>query len=130
MKSRRLVAAIFALVVLAATLVHDAIEPSLLSHPRPLYVLLGAAVVAVALLALAPRVHSLVVALGAGLAAGGALATLVSGLAFEDGVPNPLMRGGIAFNVADVAIAVGVAFLVAGALVHAWTNRAHLRERV
>jgi lipoprotein signal peptidase len=116
-------------VVLAATLIDDLIVSSRLSHPRPLVVLLGAGVLAAALVMLAPRVHSLVVTLGAGVAAGGALATLVAGLAFEDGVPNPLMRGGIAFNLADVAIALGVALLVAGALVHAWTNRAHLRER-
>ena len=127
---RRTAAAAAALVVLAATLVHDAIVPSRLSHPRPLVVLLGAGVLAAALLALAPRVQSLTVALGAGVAAGGALATLVSGLAFSDGVPNPLVHGGIAFNLADVAIAVGDALLVSGALVHAWTNRARLREPV
>jgi len=130
MQARRRTAAAAALVVLAATLVHDAIVPSRLSHPRPLVVLVVAGVLAVALLTLAPRVRSLAVALGAGVAAGGALATLVSGLAFSDGVPNPLVRGGIAFNLADVAIAVGDALLVSGALVRAWTNRARLREPI
>jgi len=41
-----------------------------------------------------------------------------------------LVRGGIAFNLADVAIAVGDALLVSGALVRAWTNRARLREPI
>jgi len=130
MRTRRRTAAAAALVVLAATLVHDAIVPSRLSHPRPLVLLVGAGVLAAGLLTLAPRVRSLAVALGAGVAAGGALATLVAGLAFADGVPNPFAQGGIAFNLADVAIAVGDVLLVSGALVHAWTNRARLREPV
>src|SRR6266516_863399 len=130
MQARRTAAAAAAVVVLAATVVHDAIVPSRLSHPRPLVLLVGAGVLAVALLTLAPRVRSLAITLGAGVAAGGALAMLVSGLAFSDGVPNPIVRDGIAFNLADVAIAVGDALLVSGALVHAWTNRAGLREPI
>jgi hypothetical protein len=128
LRARRRTATGAALVVVAATLVHDAIMPSRLSHPRPLAVLLAAFVVAAALLTLAPRVRSLAVALGAGVTAGGALATLVAGLAWSDGVPNPLVRGGIAVNLADVAIAAGDALLVSAALVHAWTHRARLRE--
>jgi hypothetical protein len=119
-----------AALVLTATLAHDAIAPSRLSHPRPPLVLIGAGVLAAGLLALAPRLGSLVVSLGAGIAAGGALATLVSGVVWVGGVPNPLLRGGIAFNAADVAIAVGDALLLGGALFHAWTNRARLREPV
>jgi lipoprotein signal peptidase len=45
-------------------------------------------------------------------------------------VPDPLVRGGIAFNLADVAIAAGDALLLAAALQHAWTNRTRLREPV
>ena len=86
--------------------------------------------VAVALLVLAPRIRSGVVALGAGVAAGGALATLVSGFAWTGGVPDPLVRGGVAFNVADIAIAVGDALLVVGVCVHAWVNRARLTQPV
>ena len=130
MHARRRIAAAAALAVLAATLVHDAVASSRVSHPRSLVVLIAAGALAAALLALAPRVRSPAVALGAGVAAGGALATLVSGLAFPDGVPNPLVGGGVAFNLADVAIAVGDALLVSGALAHAWTNRARLREPV
>jgi lipoprotein signal peptidase len=81
------------------------------------------------LLLLAPRVPSLGVALGAGIAAGGALGTLVSGFAW-DGVPDPFVHGSIAFNVSDVAIAFGDALLVGAVLLHAWTHRHELRQPV
>jgi lipoprotein signal peptidase len=119
-----------AALVLAATLAHDAVEPSRLSHPRPVVVLIGAGALAAALLVLAPRLNSAAVSLGAGVGAGGALATLVSGVVWDGGVPNPLVRAGIAFNLADMAIAVGDALLLGGAFFHAWTNRARLREPV
>jgi lipoprotein signal peptidase len=45
-------------------------------------------------------------------------------------VPDPLVRGGVAFNLADVAIAAGDALLLAAALLHGWTNRARLREPI
>jgi len=40
------------------------------------------------------------------------------------------VAGGIAFNLADVAIGSGVALLVAGALAHGWANRGRLHEPV
>jgi lipoprotein signal peptidase len=67
------------------------------------------------------------VALGAGIAAGGALGTLVSGVAWN-GVPDPFVRGGIAFNVSDVAIAAGDAILLAAVLLHGWAHRGELRR--
>jgi lipoprotein signal peptidase len=45
-------------------------------------------------------------------------------------VPDPLVQGGIAFNLADVAIAFGDALLLVAALLYAWTNRARLQEPV
>ena len=129
MTARRRTAIAVALAVLAAVVVHDALAPRPFEHHRSPVTLLFAGVLATALLVLAPRVHSGGVVLGAGIAAGGALATFVSGLAWG-GVPDPLVRGGIAFNLADVAIAAGDALLLAGALVYAWTNRARLREPV
>ena len=116
--------------VLAATLLDDLFVASKLSHPRPWVVLVGALVLAAALLALAPRAGSLSVTVGAGIAAGGALATVVGGIAWRDGVPNPLVANGIAFNLADVAIAVGDALLIAGALVHAFRHRDRLGAAV
>jgi hypothetical protein len=82
------------------------------------------------LLALTPRIGSGAVSMGSGLASGGALATVVCGLAWRDGVPNPLTRGDVAFNLADVAIALGVVLLIGGALLHGWLERDRLFEAV
>jgi lipoprotein signal peptidase len=127
--ARRSAAITAALTVLAAVVIHDALAPTRFHHHRSLTMLLGAGLLAIALLTLAPRIRSSGVVLGAGIAAGGALATLVSGLAWG-GVPDPLVQGGIAFNLADVAIAFGDALLLVAALLYAWTNRARLREHV
>jgi lipoprotein signal peptidase len=129
MPARLLAATGAALAVLVAVVTHDALASTRLEHHRSPVTLAFAGFVALALLALAPRVRSAGVVVGAGVAAGGSLATLVSGLAWG-GVPDPLVRGGIAFNLADVAIAGGEALLVTSALLHAWTNRAHLAEPV
>jgi len=101
-----------------------------LSHPRSVGVYAAAIVLAAALLALTPRVGSRLVSLGGGLASGGALATTVCGVAWRGGVPNPLRRGDIAFNLADLAIAGGVALLIVGSLLHARANRGRLTEPV
>ena len=122
-----LVAAAF---VVAATLGDDALAPSRLSHARSPMALAGAGALAVALLVLVPRARSLTMSLGAGVAAGGAAGTLVAGLAWRNGVPNPLVRGGIAFNVADLAIGVGDALLIGAALLHAWRRRDGLFETI
>ena len=129
MTARRSTAVTVALAVLAAVIIHDALVPAPFHHHRSLATLFVAGMLATALLALAPRVRSSGVVLGAGIAAGGALATFVSGLAWG-GVPDPLVHGGIAFNLADVAIAFGDALLLVAALLYAWANRAQLREPV
>jgi lipoprotein signal peptidase len=127
--SRRSAAVAVAFAVLAAVITHDAFAPTRFHHHRSLATLLLAGLLATALLTLAPRIRSSGVVLGAGIAAGGAVATFVSGLVWG-GVPDPLVRGGIAFNLADVAIAFGDGLLIVAALVYAWTNRARLREPV
>jgi lipoprotein signal peptidase len=126
--SRHATACAAALAVVVATLVQDALSRDVVRHARPVAVLVLGGLVAAALLVLAPRVRSWTVAAGAGIAAGGAIATLVTGAAWSGGVPDPIVRGGVAFNLADVAIAAGDALLLAGALVHAWANRARLRQ--
>jgi lipoprotein signal peptidase len=115
--------------VLAVDLVHEGLSPTPFHHARSPVVFALAAAIAAALLVLAPRVRSLGVALGAGIAAGGALGTLVSGLAWS-GVPDPLVQGGIAFNVSDLAIAFGDALLLGAVLVHAWTHRHELGQPI
>ena len=116
--------------VVGATLLDDALQPSVLSHERTVQLYLFAVVLAAALLTLAPRAGSRAVSLGAGIASGGALATPLAALVWAGGVPNPLTHGDVAFNVADVAMAAGVALLIGGALLHAWRERARLREPV
>lgn len=102
----------------------------MLSHERAPLVYACAIAVAAALLVLTPRIGAPVVSVGSGLAAGGAVATVVCGLAWRGGVPNPLTRGDVAFNLADVAIAVGVGLLIGGALLHGWRERDRLLEAV
>jgi len=116
--------------VVAATLGDDALSTSRLSHARSPATLAGAGLLAVALLALAPRARSLGMSLGAGIAAGGAAATFIAGIAWRDGVPNPLVRGGIAFNLADLAIGFGDALLLGAALLHGWRQRTRLFEPI
>jgi lipoprotein signal peptidase len=115
--------------VLAVDLFHEGRTPTPFHHVRSPVVFALAGAIAVALLSLAPRVPSLGVALGAGIAAGGALGTLVSGVAW-DGVPDPFVHGNVAFNVSDLAIAFGDALLVAATLLYAWSHRHELREPV
>ena len=102
----------------------------MLSHERAPLVYACAIAVAAALLVLTPRIGAPVVSVGSGLAAGGAVATVVCGLAWRGGVPNPLTRGDVAFNLADLAIALGVVLLIGGSLLHAWANRDRLFEAV
>ena len=113
--------------MLGVALTHEVLTPTPFHHARSAGVLVLAGAIALALLTLAPRVPSLGVALGAGIAAGGALGTLVSGIAWN-GVPDPFVHGGIAFNVSDLAIAFGDAILIAAVLLHAWVHRADLRR--
>jgi hypothetical protein len=123
-------AGVLAASVVGVTLVDDLVAGSRLSHPRSSAVLAGALALAAALLLLAPRAGSLAVTVGAGVAAGGALATLVAGVAWRGGAPNPHVAGGIAFNLADLAIGCGDALLIGGALLHAVRNRDRLGARV
>ena len=117
-------------VVLAVVLVHEALTPTPFHH-RPLDGCAlpdgGAGGARARLRAARPSPSA---ALGGGLAAGGALAMLVSGLVWQQGVPDPLVGGGYAFNLADIAIALGDAMLLAAVLVHAWDNRHSLRQTI
>jgi len=126
---RHAVAVTAAAVVLAVDLAHEALTPTPFHHVRSPGVFVLAGAISAALLLLAPRVPSLGVALGAGIAAGGALGTLVSGFAWN-GVPDPLVHGNVAFNVSDLAIAFGDALLLGAVLLHAWTHRDELRQPI
>jgi lipoprotein signal peptidase len=121
-----------AVLVAAADLAYKASVEASYHHLRSTAVVGIAAVVIVALVALVPRLPSRAAAVGAGLAAGGALGNLVSVLAWSQGVPDPLVvagaRYGVAFNLADVFALGGDALLLSAAVLYAMRNRGRLRE--
>jgi hypothetical protein len=129
MRRRRGVAIVAALAVVGSSLVYEMLSPTQFHHARSFVVFVLAVAIAFVLLVLAPRIPSFGVALGAGIAAGGALATTISGIAWS-GVPDPLIRGGIAFNLSDLAIGGGDALLLASVLVYALRHRDRLREPI
>lgn len=73
--------------------------------------------------------RSLSLALGGGVAAGGALGNLAS-LALWPGVPNPLTVDAIAFNLADVFVLAGFVLVAGSALAVATRSPERLREPV
>ena len=126
---RRTVLLVVAVVLAAIDLAQKASAP-VYGHPRSaVYVAIAAALV-VALAVLVPRVPSLALSVCGGVAAAGALGNLVSALAWRGGVPNPLVAGGLAFNIADLCAVVGAASLVVTASVFAVRHPALLREPI
>jgi lipoprotein signal peptidase len=73
--------------------------------------------------------RSLSIAIGGGVLAGGAAGNLVSLTAWP-GVPNPIVLGPIAFNLADVFVLFGFVLVAAAVLVLAGTNAERLREPI
>jgi lipoprotein signal peptidase len=113
----------------AVDLAQKATEP-VYGHPRGLGYALVALVACAAIFAFVPRVPSQVLAIAGGLAAAGALGNLVSALTWRNGVPNPIVGGGLAFNLADVWTLAGACALVGGALVHALRHPGSLLQPV
>ena len=126
---RRIVLLAVAAVLTAIDLAEKAAQP-VYGHPRgAAYVLVCAAAVA-ALVLLVPRVPSLALSGCAGIAAAGAFGNVVSALVWRGGVPNPIVVGEVAFNVADVCAVVGAFGLVGGAALFALRHPALLRQPV
>jgi lipoprotein signal peptidase len=126
---RRLLAALLALVVACIDLTAKLLTVPVVHHARPFGVAVVMVAVGFALLWIVPRVPSVAVALGAGIAAGGVLGNLVSLLAWRSGVPDGIVRGGIAFNLADVSVLLGDALMLSAAALFALRHRTLLRER-
>jgi lipoprotein signal peptidase len=122
------VAVAVAAIVATADLGQKLTGGSALHHARSLAAVAVMAVVAVALLGLVPRIRSLPVVVGAGIAAGGAVGNLVSALAWSRGVPDPLVLRDVAFNLADLFVLAGDALLLTSAAVYALRNRDRLRQ--
>jgi lipoprotein signal peptidase len=99
-------------------------------HPRGLGYVLVAAALTVFLVLFVPRVPSRALAVAGGIAAAGAFGNLVSALAWRGGIPNPIVVGEFAFNVADLCAVTGAAALVLGALLFALRHPALLRQPI
>jgi len=87
-----------------------------------------AATLAVLLAAFVPRVPSRALAVAGGVATAGALGNLVSAVVWRGGVPNPIVLGDVAFNIADVYAVGGSIALVLGATLFALRHPALLRQ--
>ena len=115
-------------------LAHKVVHPAEFHHARTLVAAFFMAVLVTGLVLLVPRIASNAAAVGAGIACGGALGNLVSLLAWEQGVPDPIVVVGasqaIAFNLADVFALGGNAVLLTAAVLHGARNRERLREPV
>ncbi len=100
-------------------------------HARSPYVVIVTTVVVIGLVAFVPRIASRATLFGASVAVGGALGNVVAEVVWAQGVPDPLViggvTGGIAFNLADVFVFTGDALMLSAALVYALRNRAALR---
>ena len=129
-RTRRLVAATAAVLVAALDLGQKLIGAPALHHERSIGAVAMMALVAFGLVAVVPRIWSLPVVLGAGIAAGGALGNFVSALAWSTGVPDPLVLRNVAFNLADIFVLAGDALLLTSAAVYALRNRNRLRQAV
>jgi lipoprotein signal peptidase len=113
----------------AVDLAQKATEP-VYGHQRSLAYAVLAALIAVGVVALVPRIPSKLLAAAGAFAVAGALGDGLSALLWRGGVPNPIVAGDVAFNVADVYALVGAFGLVCGAVVFAVRNPHLLRERI
>lgn len=107
---------------------------SVLRNERPMGMVALSGALAVAAVTIVPRFPSLVVAVAAGIAAGGALGNAVSALSWSGGVPDPLVFSSgttaIAFNLADVFALGGTALMLAAAAAYVLRHPGSLYRRL
>ena len=104
----------------------------MLVHSRPSLYVAGLATAALVWAVALARVRSASIAVAGGIVLGGALGNLVSIALWPSlaGVPDPLVAGGVAFNVADVAVAVGFVLLLPATALFALKHRERLFDPV
>jgi hypothetical protein len=126
---RRLLLLAVAAPLALADLGQEAGEP-VYGHPRSLVYVAGALALAALLVAFVPRVPSPALSVAAGVAVAGDAGNLVAALLWRGGVPNPIVAGDLAFNLADAFAVLGAFALVFGATLFALRNRTLLHQRV
>jgi lipoprotein signal peptidase len=125
---QRLLVAV-ALLLTAVDLGQKASAP-VYGHPRGVVYVVVAATLTVLLVLFVPRVPSRALAVAGGVAAAGACGNLVSALVWRGGIPNPIVAGEFAFNIADLCAVTGSAALVLGAALFALRHPALLRQPI
>jgi lipoprotein signal peptidase len=101
-------------------------------HPRSALYAVGVAAISALWAAAILLTRSASIALGGGVFLGGAAGNVAS-LALwpaAEGVPNPLVAGEVAFNLADMAVVLGLVLVLAATTRFAARNRARLGEPV
>ena len=117
-------------VVLAGVDLAQKASAPVYGHPRGAGYVVVAATLTVLLVLFVPRVPSRALAVAGGVAAAGAFGNLVSALAWRGGIPNPIVAGQLAFNIADLCAVGGAVGLVVGAALFAVRNPALLRQPI
>jgi lipoprotein signal peptidase len=102
------------------------------AHPRSGLYVVGVAFVSGLWAGAIVLTRSAALAVGGGILVGGAAGNLVSLALWPsvDGVPNPLVAGDVAFNLADVTVVLGLALVLVSAIAFAARNRGRLSEAV
>ncbi len=126
-----------ATVVVTVDLAHKAVAISerggaVLAHDRSGLYVAGVAAGSLVWAGAIALTGSSSIAVAGGVVLGGAAGNLASIALWPSlpGVPNPIVAGGIAFNVADIAVGLGLVLLLATTLVFAARNRERLFEPV
>lgn len=126
-----------ATVVAALDLAHKALAISerggaVLAHDRSAPYVTGLAIATLAWAGAIALVRSASIALAGGLVLGGATGNLASFALWPSlpGVPDPLVAGGFAFNLADISALLGLALLLPSIVVFAARNRERLFEPI
>jgi lipoprotein signal peptidase len=118
-----------ALVIATVDLAHKASAGPVFVHERSASYAAGLGLLSFGWTVAVVLLRSPSIALAAGFLVGGAVGNGLS-LAFWPGVPNPLVAGQLAFNVADLSAALGLVLFMAAVVVFAMRNRERLFEPV
>jgi len=118
-----------AAVVVAVDLVHKASAGPVFVHERSALYAAGIVPICLAWAVAVVLLRSPAIALAAGPLVGGAAGNGLS-LALWQGVPNPLVVDEVAFNVADLGVALGLALLLPTTVSFAIRNRERLFEPI